>query len=64
MYIRAVSMLPKYVEGRIFTERTLIGKYKDYDLRCTTVFMNDKPIGKQWEIKGDEFTKSIWKGIK
>lgn len=64
MYIRAINMLPKYVEGRIFTERTLIGKYRDYDLKCTTVFMNDKPIGKQWEIKGDQFVKNMWKRIK
>ena len=57
-------MLPKYVDGRVFTERTLIGKYRDYDLKCTTVFMNDKPIGKQWEIKGDQFVKNMWKRIK
>lgn len=64
MYIKAITMLPKYVDGRVFTERTLIGKYRDYDLKCTTVFMNDKPIGKQWEIKGDQFVKNMWKRIK
>ena len=64
MYIKAVNMLPRYVEGKTFTERTLIGKYRDYSLKCTTVFMNNKPIGKQWEITGDQFVKNVWKGIK
>ena len=56
MFIKAVNMLPRFVEGRRFTERTLIGKYKDYDLKCTTVFMNDKPLIKKWEISGDSST--------
>lgn len=64
MFIKAINMLPRYVEGRRFTERTLIGKYKDYDLKCTTVFMNDKPLIKKWEISGDSFVKDFWRGIK
>ena len=64
MYIRAINMLPKYVEGRVFTERTLIGKYRDYNLKCTTIFMNGKPLGKRWEIRGDQFIKNMWKEVK
>ena len=26
--------------------------------------MNDKPIGKKWEISGDSFVKDFWRGIK
>lgn len=61
MFIKAINMLPRFVEDRRFTERTLIGKYKDYDLKCTTVFMNDKPLIKKWEISGDSFVKDLWK---
>ena len=64
MYIKAIDMLPRYVDGKKFTEHTLIGKYKGYDLKCTTVYMNDKPLHKEWEIKGLNFVKNIWKSLK
>ena len=64
MFIRAIDMSPRYVDGKKFTEHTIIGKYKVYDLKCTTVFMNDKPLFKKWEINGINFVKDLWKSIK
>lgn len=63
MFIKAIDMAPRYVEGWKFTEHTIIGKYKDYNLKCTTVYLNDKPLHKKWEINGVDFVKNIWKKI-
>ena len=56
-------MLPRVVDSKTFTEHTINGKYKDYNLQCTTIYMNDTPIIKKWQISGNNFVKNIWKSI-
>lgn len=55
---------PRYVEGRKFVESTMLGKYKDVDISITTIFMNDKPLMKQYTFDAPNILKHFWKTMK
>lgn len=63
MLVSAVNMLPRYVDGKKFTETTLKGKYKGYNFSCTTIYMNDQPLLKRWNITGYGLVRNLWKTI-
>lgn len=63
MFIEAITSVPRVVDKRVFIEKTLKGKYKGSDITITTVFMDDKPILKQYFIDGAKTLRNVTKRL-
>lgn len=65
MYIKDLPTSgPHYVEGRKFVEKAMLGRYKDVDITVRTIFMDDKPLLKQYTFDAPTILKNLWKTMK
>lgn len=63
MFVSEIVSSPRYVEGRKFIERTVKSKFDKADVTIRTVYMNDKPILKEYTFENDSVLKNIWKAM-
>lgn len=63
MFINEITSLPRYVEGRKFVERTIKSKFKKGDVSITTIYMNDRPLTKNYVFETKNIIKNVWKSI-
>ena len=63
MFINEITSLPRYVEGRKFVERTIKSKFKKGDVSITTIYMNDKPLTKNYVFETKNIIKNVWKSM-
>lgn len=63
MFISEVTSLPRYVEGRKFVERTIKSKFKKGDVSITTIYMNDRPLTKNYVFETKNIIKNVWKSM-
>ena len=63
MFVNEVTSSPRYVEGRKFIERTIESKFDKANVSIKTVYMNDKPILKEYTFENDNIVKNIWKSV-
>lgn len=63
MFVSEVISSPRYVEGRKFVEKTVNSKYNKGDVSIRTVYMNDKPIMKEYIFENADYLKKIWKSL-
>lgn len=63
MFVNEVISSPRYVEGRKFIERTIESKFDKANVSIKTVYMNDKPILKEYTFENDNIVKNIWKSV-
>jgi hypothetical protein len=63
MFIEAITSVPKVVDGRVFIEKTLKGKYKGSEITATTIFMDGKPILKQYFVDGEKTLRNVTKRL-
>lgn len=63
MFVSEVISSPRYVEGRKFVEKTVNSKYDKGDVSIRTVYMNDKPIMKEYIFENADYLKKIWKSL-
>ena len=63
MFVNEVTSSPRYVEGRKFIERTIKSKFDKANVSIKTVYMNDKPILKDYTFENDNTVKNIWKSV-
>jgi len=61
MFIKEIISEPHIVDGRTFVERTIKSKFKDVDTHITTIFMDNKPIVKQYLFENEHMRKYYWK---
>lgn len=52
------------VDGRKFVEHTINSKFDKGTVSITTIFMNDKPIVKQYIIDRPDKIQTFWKSLK
>ena len=67
MFIKEIISEPRIVDGRTFIEKTLKGIYKGTETYITTIYMDGKPIVKQYTFDGANTRTHYWKsweGIK
>ena len=65
MYIKELPLTaPRYVEGRKFTEKTMVGRYRGTDIQIKTTYMNDRPLLKQYIFENTQYLKNVWKSMK
>lgn len=64
MFVSEVITKPRIVEGRTFIERTIKSKFNKADVSITTVYMDDKPLIKQYVFDAPNVLKSFWKSMK
>ena len=63
MFVNEIISSPRYVEGRKFIERTIESKFDKANVSIKTVYMNDKPILKEYTFENDNIVKNIWKSV-
>ena len=63
MFINEITSLPRYVEGRKFVERTIKSKFKKGDVSITTIYMNDRPLTKNYIFETKNIIKNVWKSM-
>lgn len=63
MFVNEIISSPRYVEGRKFIERTIESKFDKANVSIKTVYMNDKPILKEYTFENDNIVKNIWKSL-
>lgn len=63
MFIKEITTLPRTVDGRKFVEHTIFSKFKKGDVSITTIYMNDKPILKQYTIDRPDKVQNFWKSL-
>ena len=63
MFVNEIISSPRYVEGRKFIERTIESKFDKANVSIKTVYMNDKPILKEYTLENDNIVKNIWKSV-
>ena len=63
MFVNEIMSSPRYVEGRKFIERTIESKFDKANVSIKTVYMNDKPILKEYTFENDNIVKNIWKSV-
>ena len=63
MFINEITSLPRYVEGRKFVERTIKSKFKKGDVSITTIYMNDRPLTKNYVFETKNIIKNVWKSM-
>ena len=63
MFVNEVTSSPRYVEGRKFIERTIKSKFDKANVSIKTVYMDDKPILKEYTFENDNIVKNIWKSV-
>lgn len=63
MFVNEITSSPRYVEGRKFIERTIESKFDKANVSIKTVYMNDKPILKEYTFENDNIVKNIWKSV-
>ena len=63
MFVNEIISSPRYVEGRKFVERTIKSKFDKANVSIKTVYMNDKPILKEYTFENDNIVKNIWKSV-
>lgn len=63
MFVNEIISNPRYVEGRKFIERTIESKFDKANVSIKTVYMNDKPILKEYTFENDNIVKNIWKSV-
>ena len=63
MFVNEVTSSPRYVEGRKFIERTIKSKFDKANVSIKTVYMDDKPILKDYTFENDNTVKNIWKSV-
>lgn len=63
MFINEVTTLPRLVDGRKFVEHTINSKFEKGTVSITTIFMNDKPIAKQYVIDRPDKIQTFWKAL-
>ena len=59
MFVNEILSSPRYVEGRKFIERTIESKFDKANVSIKTVYMNDKPILKEYTFENDNIVKFI-----
>lgn len=64
MFVSEVVTSPRYVEGRKFIERTVKSKFDKANVTIRTVFMDDKPLIKEYTFENDSVLKNIWKSMR
>lgn len=64
MFIREIHFGPRYVDGKKFAERTIRSKFDKGNVEITTVFMNDKPLLKQYTFDTPNAIKTFWKSMR
>ena len=65
MYIKDLPMIgPRYVDGRKFVKQAMLGKYKGVDITVRTIYMDDKPLLKQYTFDAPNIIKNFWKSMK
>lgn len=64
MFVSEVVTSPRYVEGRKFIERTVKSKFNKANVTIRTVFMDDKPLIKEYTFENDSILKNIWKSMR
>lgn len=64
MFVNEILTSPRYVDGRKFIERTINSKFGKADVTITTVYMNDKPILKQYVFDMPDKIMNFWKTLK
>ena len=63
MFVDEIISSPRYVEGRKFIERTIESKFDKANVSIKTVYMNDKPILKEYTFENNNMVKNIWKSL-
>ena len=63
MFVDEIISSPRYVEGRKFVERTIKSKFDKANVSIKTVYMNDKPILKEYTFENNNMVKNIWKSL-
>ena len=63
MFVNEIISSPRYVEGRKFIERTIESKFDKANVSIKTVYMNDKPILKEYTFENDNIVKNICKSL-
>lgn len=64
MFIREITSPIRYVDGKKFIERTIQSKFNKGNVSITTIYMNDKPLIKQYEIQQGNRIKQFWKSMR
>lgn len=64
MFVSEVVTKPRYVEGRKFFERTVKSKFDKADITIRTVYMDGKPLLKEYTFDNDSVMKNIWKSMR
>lgn len=64
MFIKEIIAEPRFVDGRKFVERTIQSKFDKGDVIIRTVYMDDKPLLKQYTFENDNVLKNIWKSMR
>ncbi len=64
MFVSEVVTSPRYVEGRKFVERTVKSKFNKANVTIRTVFMDGKPLIKEYTFENDSVLKNIWKSMR
>jgi len=64
MFVSEVVTSPRYVEGRKFIERIVKSKFDKADVTIRTVFMDDKPLIKEYTFENESVLKNIWKSMR
>lgn len=61
MFLSFSTTKPVYVEGRKFVEETIKSRFERGDASVTTIYMDDKPLIKTYNIFGKQKIKNVWK---
>lgn len=61
MFLSFSTTKPVYVEGRKFVEETIKSRFERGDASVTTIYMDDKPLIKTYNIFGKQKIKNVWR---
>lgn len=64
MFVSEIMSGPRYVEGRKFVERTLKSTFDKGDVTVRTIYMDGKPILKEYTLEDENTLKNVWKSLK